>query len=452
MSFSDLVSRIEKNDNDIRSILDGPNGLAYMDQTDGDGYTPLMVACKHSNHAAARMIIERNPRSILFIAGDRCTPLILACEQASETTAKIIIEGLEVYSTSPPDQRVCLQNINSKRTTDGCTALMVTCKDNIQKAKNLRWGTKHYTIYTYLKSLMPDLNVDIKDNEDNTALLHLCGVTTTDTDTRSKLFNVAKDLINNQQAGINMHNILGETPLMFASKIGYTSITNLLLQNGASLNTARKYDGATALLFAIVKNNTEIVKQLITSGADVNIGTRQFGYTPLMAACNQDTQNYDIIKKLVENGASVNAVKRDDGYTALILACKRKHDRLGAPTKIVNLLLENKADVNIATTHYNITALMWASYNGHEEVVNSLLKKNADFNKVTTNGLTAFKLASIGKHPRIIYRLTEYVKVLHGEKKQKILNTRRVRRDKNKETRYERKGLLELLKVLGHQR
>ena len=53
-------------------------------------------------------------------------------------------------------------------------------------------------------------------------------------------------------------------------------------------------------------------------------------------------------------------------YTALIFASINGHD------KVVNLLLEKSADVN-AKTNQDWTALMGASYNGHDKVVKLLL-------------------------------------------------------------------------------
>jgi len=49
-----------------------------------------------------------------------------------------------------------------------------------------------------------------------------------------------------------------------------------------------------------------------------------------------------------------------------------------------------------AKDHYGMTALMWASKNGHKETVDILIKNKADVNAKNNNGNTALMYACVG--------------------------------------------------------
>ena len=86
---------------------------------------------------------------------------------------------------------------------------------------------------------------------------------------------------------------------------------------------------------------------------------------------------------MISKGANVK-----DKYveTALMWASKEGHK------EVVELLIEKGADVN-ARDNAGWTALMDASYNGHKEIVELLLEKGADFKIRNKNGKTALSIA-----------------------------------------------------------
>ncbi|OPY76034.1 MAG: Ankyrin repeat protein [Syntrophorhabdus sp. PtaU1.Bin058] len=110
-----------------------------------------------------------------------------------------------------------------------------------------------------------------------------------------------------------------------------------------------------------------------------------------------------MVKLLLDKGADVNAKWATEGITALIFASQEGH------TDVVKLLLDKGADVNAKWATEGMTALMMASWEGHKDVVKLLLDKGADVNaKTITEGMTALMMASWEGHKDV-------VKLLHDK-------------------------------------
>ena len=67
----------------------------------------------------------------------------------------------------------------------------------------------------------------------------------------------------------NLALLLGETPLMAASRSGNADVVAQLLDKGANMN-ARGARGQTALMWAVAEQHPEIVKALLAHGADLH--------------------------------------------------------------------------------------------------------------------------------------------------------------------------------------
>jgi ankyrin repeat protein len=165
------------------------------------------------------------------------------------------------------------------------------------------------------------------------------------------------------------------TALHYAAREGHTGVVTLLLANGARIEDAEA-NGVRPLLLAIMNDHAETARYLIERGADVNADD-WYGRTPLWAAVDirnveldgeLNTQVADregalgIIRLLLERGANPNARTRESppgriwlmqagslswvdftGQTPFLRAA------LAGDVTTMRLLLENKADPNIAT-------------------------------------------------------------------------------------------------------
>ncbi len=211
-------------------------------------------------------------------------------------------------------------------------------------------------------------------------------------------------------------NIVGENPLLIASRHKYTEIVNLLLSKGVNINIVND-SGNTALIESIspisvsdfsdasfIKlakdNQKKLVELLINLGADVNMsnindetpvmkasesgnkeivellikseaslkGSDIAGNNILIKACNSG--NKEIVELLIKLGINTNETN-NAGETALIISAQKNNK------EIVELLIKNKANVNIKNKE-GCTALSYAKFLNYKEVVQLLVKAGAN--------------------------------------------------------------------------
>jgi ankyrin repeat protein len=165
------------------------------------------------------------------------------------------------------------------------------------------------------------------------------------------------------------------TALLYAARQGATDVVKVLLAHGAHIEQPEA-NGVRPLLLAIMNDHADTARYLIEHGADVNADD-WYGRAPLWAAVDSrdveldgelDTQFADrageleIIKLLLARGANPNARTRESppprmwlmqagslswvdftGQTPFLRAA------LAGDVTVMHLLLEHKADPNIAT-------------------------------------------------------------------------------------------------------
>ncbi|MDS4031397.1 MAG: ankyrin repeat domain-containing protein [Candidatus Contendobacter sp.] len=113
----------------------------------------------------------------------------------------------------------------------------------------------------------------------------------------------------------------------------------------------------------------------------------------LIAAAHEG--DMETVRYLADIGVDVNTKSKNGGLTALMMATMNGH------TKLVSLLLERGADVNMKTED-GYTALMMASNLVDIDIVKLLLNKGADVHANSTSGLSAFDIASKNSNPEIM--------------------------------------------------
>ena len=168
-----------------------------------------------------------------------------------------------------------------------------------------------------------------------------------------------------------------------AAKNQNTEAVRALLTEGAPVNVSQP-DGVTALHWAVQWDHAEIADLLIRAGAQVNAADN-YEVTPLALACTNASAG--MVTRLLQAGANPNAAQAT-GETAL-MTCAR-----GGVVDAVNPLLGRRVDVNAQEASLGQTALMWAAWEGHTEVVRALIEHGADVDARTTTGYTALLLAA----------------------------------------------------------
>ncbi|WP_186375957.1 ankyrin repeat domain-containing protein [Hyella patelloides] len=176
-------------------------------------------------------------------------------------------------------------------------------------------------------------------------------------------------------AEITKINARGFTPLYIAASEGQYSISKLLIDRGAKVNTI--CDRHTALYQAARSGNQNLVELLLNSGAKINIPTCHVLHKAV------DKDNIEIVELLINRGAKINS---RDGFpfreTPLHLAIKKGNINL------VELLLSKGADANLKTFFPPMTAIQMATQ--YPEIV-KLLK-----NYGATVDFAVFNAASKG--------------------------------------------------------
>jgi len=119
-------------------------------------------------------------------------------------------------------------------------------------------------------------------------------------------------------------------PLIIALQMNKTDIAKLLIENGASVNSAAE---PTPLYTAIMSGNSEMALLLIEKGAAIHFANND-GWTALHAASYQGKE--DVVKVLIEKGSVVNLMT-NQGETPLSLANKQ------GKTSVALLLQANSA-------------------------------------------------------------------------------------------------------------
>jgi pectate lyase len=194
------------------------------------------------------------------------------------------------------------------------------------------------------------IDINVKDNQGNTPL-HLAA----QGGHREVVeFLLSKDSdVNTRRTGYPA----GDTPLHTAVRAGNIDIVELLLRNGADTDVKNE-SGQTPLDIALSRNRKDIIELLISKGADVS--------SVHLAAYIGDLAK---VKAFIQEGIDINTKVRQ--RTPLHYAAREGR------TEIVELLLENGADVN-AGAYLNRTAAEFAMQGNHNEIVELLVSKGAD--------------------------------------------------------------------------
>ncbi|MEQ1669830.1 MAG: quinoprotein dehydrogenase-associated putative ABC transporter substrate-binding protein [Hyphomicrobium sp.] len=197
-------------------------------------------------------------------------------------------------------------------------------------------------------------------------------------------------------ADVKKRDGLGHLPLHFAASQRKSSVIPILIKAGADVNV-RDGDGMTALQHAINMNHVPSIEALAKSGADLEAGTEK-GYTALEVALGDG--KLFAAKALIEAGAKVNVASGPEKLTPLMVVATQlqSQQRLGqlskGPTPIViaEELIKRQADVN-AVSKEGVTALMVAAGHNNAPMIGLLLRSGADATMKSATGKAALDIA-----------------------------------------------------------
>jgi ankyrin repeat protein len=186
----------------------------------------------------------------------------------------------------------------------------------------------------------------------------------------------------------------GTTVLMNAAAAGNAATVKLLVDHGANVNAADATSGQTALMFAAARNSAAAIKVLLAAGADPHVQTSVVKMERVRVDANGDPLSPDELQKALAREASAarSGAKRPErvfgatvigGMTALHFATREGH------AEAVRALVEGGANVNLRSGGEKTSPMVEAIINGHIDIANYLLERGADPKQANIDGLTA---------------------------------------------------------------
>jgi len=167
---------------------------------------------------------------------------------------------------------------------------------------------------------------------------------------------LVKLLIDNG-ASVNTASEKGRSPLNLAVSTGQYDVVQLLIGAGAQANNE-----SLTLAYALV--DPTILKLVIENGIDPNTYVPVGEYKESLIQVAFNTNNAESIKVLVENGIDVNAVTRK-GTAPLVFASQMGH------VDLARFMLKKGADISMKD-HAGNDALFYAEKNGYVEIAEML--------------------------------------------------------------------------------
>ena len=394
--------------------------LSIIDCLNNNRQTPLCAACDNGQTAVARLLLSCGASPA---PEDADSPLILGAKKGCLEVVQLLLqEHAEHYQDDERVRALVAAARNGHHET--AKTLMVGIEIPLGQ-----WGEQilleasrqgHWQVVSML--LDAGLSgVNILKQALNSAA-------------ENQHIDTVRLLLDQEEFNLSDDKTLAFNLLLQAVDSDQPDMIKLLLQHGASVNQARKGDGATALIRAADHGYLNVVKVLLEYDADVNQATEwHLGattYTPLELAVRHG--HNEVIKVLLENGAKVTSKLplskiATTNYQLLNAVLKhnvravgnllKKNDNLGTGNalyyaaragliKTATLLLKHHADPNHVRLTEGDTPLHGAAKGGHDNLVQLLLENKADPTTANIHSESALDIASRNGNINIVTRLT----------------------------------------------
>ncbi|CAL1129723.1 unnamed protein product, partial [Cladocopium goreaui] len=176
------------------------------------------------------------------------------------------------------------------------------------------------------------------------------------------------------------------TPLLIASKAGHLDAVRCLLEAQAEVNRSSA-QGYTPVGVAAYRGDLEMLDSLVAAAADIEKASLR-GFTALHGAAHGNSAA--VIGRLLEVRANLERTTVR-GKTALCIASEKGF------SEVVRCLLDAGAEVEGCyepSSTKKTAPLLAAAEQGHVEVVDLLLQRQAEVNRSSSRGFTALHAAA----------------------------------------------------------
>jgi ankyrin repeat protein len=388
---------------------------AKLDSQFYNGKTALSLAREKGHEAVVRLLLEKGAkkeesRSDSEDSGDSdngTTALSLAKGEDDKTTARPLREqggeekSGEVFESDSEDSE---DSKNDSKADNDSTALLSAAEKGCvaEVRRLLRIGAKvdskdrkgreamslaaEYGHDAAVKLLLEKgAKVNTKDKGNRTALCWAA---------RFGHESTARLLLENG-AELDSKDEDNRTALWWTAWLGHESTARLFLEKGAKVDSKDKKTGQTPLSAAVSEGYGALVELLIQNGAEVD-SIDGFGQTPLSAAAQRGQRTIMIL--LLKKEASVNS-EDSSGKTPLHLTAEEGHEA------VVELLVEKNATLD-SQSYNGQTPLSLAAEKGQGMTVKLLIEMGARDDLKDNDGRTALSFAKENGYEAVVKLLS----------------------------------------------
>lgn len=370
------------------------DGLYYPDKNleIGNGATPLHAATENGHYETVKLLLKSGASQLGTMEGTN--PVYIGVQYNQYEITKLLLN----YDSSN-------SNINHQLPQNGHSSLYLAVGQNRFK---------------FVKLLLKyGANTNIQTKSGITPIYYSC------VRRNDKILNeLLKYTLNKNDLKIFIANDDKSNPIHASAKYSCFKCINLLIQFNPSLITTNTNNNENIFHFLFSKQindkkSIKFINELLSNINNIddiditkllNQKTKNYGLSPFAISIQSNT-NIQIIKLLFEKyGADINITANSKQYysmTPLFIAVQNNN------TQIVEYLIKNNANCNVKLSEReNITPLFVAADKGFKQIVELLLYKcnNLELtsNEDEYNQNTPIHISCINKHTEIVKIFIKY--------------------------------------------
>ncbi|XP_022777644.1 ankyrin-1-like [Stylophora pistillata] len=214
---------------------------------------------------------------------------------------------------------------------------------------------------------------------------------------------MAADILLRHGADVNIQDVDGWTPLECGVSSGFLSISQLLVDCGCDINLRNKY-GKTSLYLAVKLEHKHLVKCLLESNADVNMKYKENAGERIYLVRGKDrgkpVWHYLLVQKALLP-LFLRKIKLNVTDFGKVLKSGWGKD---PPESVREEITETG---NAFHGIDSFTVLHFASKNDSPEIIDLLVKHNANINGCDGDGFTPLHLAAMHGNVQVVKKLVE---------------------------------------------